>query len=200
MSNERATRRVAQPKNELPYTSGADARIVAEEPAPPPVEETTAADRGEPAEEPPLAETPMVPNADALPTWAKIPTGFRFPRGTTPIFVMFRAAWTSAPFKGDRTAILWELTDLDELEAYRRAAGLQIRASHELAKGMIRSIDGHPADWSGLDGPGSVEAFWREIGPKCRDRLIQMYAQRHVMDAKDRADFFTNCVAVRAVG
>lgn len=188
-------RRVAPMGDGVPFVSGADARIVASPEDEPPPEETTPADRGENG----TVEEPPDPSADALPPWAKIPKGFTFPRGTQPIFVLFKSKWTAAPFKHDRTAILWELTDLDELEAYKRAGGVQPRAVQELAKAMIRSIDGHVVDWSGDPGPGSIDAFWREIGAKCRDRLTQIYVQRHSMDAQERADFFTSCVVVRNV-
>jgi len=141
----------------------------------------------------------------ATPAWAKVPAGFSFPPGWTIWFVRFRAPMTNMPKGEDRTCILWNLSESDEKRASKLARGDGIRIIDEMAKAMIRSVDGkkislaptHPADG---DGFASVAAFWNEIGGKCRQQLKGIYLKTHVMDASENADFFEHCVAPRTVG
>ena len=58
--------------------------------------------------------------------------------------------------------------------------------------------DVHPVDLSGLEGPGSVDHFWREIGPKGRQMVVVVYIRTHQMADSEMNDFFANCAAVRA--
>lgn len=170
-----------------------------EPPEAPPPEEVSAADR-EPAEEPEEFD-PFVPMPGGRPAWCPIPKGFKPPQGVRVMFVSFAAETTVAPHKGDRSCLLWELSDIEELDAAKRSAGQPGRGPYEFAKQMIRVIDGSIVDWSG-DGssPGSIDRFWREIGPKGRSMLALIYGRTHAMDAKERVDFFTKRFVVRPAG
>lgn len=126
--------------------------------------------------------------------------GYRFPRGYDVMFLRIKAEWTSAKHKGDRYLILWEHADADEKFAYSRAMGDGNRTVGELAKQMVRFVDGHEADWSGEFGPGNIDTLWREVGAKGRNMLIRMHTQLHVLDKAEMQDFFANCVGrVRTV-
>lgn len=133
-----------------------------------------------------------------LPRWVKVPKDLKFPRGRRVVFVFFHEHLTDAPALGNRQAILWSLTPEDEKFAFTRAMGDANRAPGELAKQMLRAVDGYVADWSGTASPGSVDKFWREVGGRYRDLLIRLYAQLHVLSGKEVDDFFENCVAVRS--
>ena len=136
------------------------------------------------------------PQTDAIPAWAKIPVGLVMPDGCQVHFILLRAGWTNKPSLGDRSVILWNLTEADEKLAAKRARGDANRIIDEMSKQMIRVIDGGRTDWS--RGAGSnVERFWDEIGGKCRHILRSYYLKTHTMEVKDMADFFDNCVAVR---
>jgi hypothetical protein len=135
--------------------------------------------------------------ATAVPDWAVIPPGLKMPPGRQIYFVRFRAGWTDRPSKGERQCILWNLTESEEKHALRRTRGDALRAADELAKQMVRAIDGKPADWTGAGGAGSVQTFWDEIGGKCRQLLKGHYAKTHMLDTAETADFFASCVAVR---
>lgn len=140
------------------------------------------------------------------PSWAKIPKdngqgkAFRFPRAAQVVFVRFKAELTRAPMKGDRSAILWELTDLDEKAALDRAMGDPNRAPSELSKQMIRAVDGVVPDWSGTPGTANIDQFWREIGARYRGQLIRIYTQMHLLQEEEQKDFFESCIAVRSTG
>jgi len=151
---------------------------------------------------PPKATFFPLPDAgEGLPPWAKVPADtaerpWKFPRNVQVIAIRFPARLTRAPEKGDRTCLLWEISDGEERVALMRAVKDPNRAQTELAKQMIRAVDEHPADWSGLSSPGSVEVFWREIGAKCRTLIVHVYNQLHLMTQAETDDFLENCVAV----
>jgi hypothetical protein len=143
-----------------------------------------------------------VPAVDdtSIPEWVKVPPGLKLPGGGRQVtYVMFRAAWTDCPEKGDRQAILWNLTEADEKFALKRTRGESLRTIDELAKQYIRVVDGVKSNWAGTSGPGSVETFWNDIGAKCRQQLKNLYAKTHMFSADEAVDFFTNCVTVRTV-
>lgn len=138
-----------------------------------------------------------VADATEVPDWAIVPPGLKMPPGRQVYFVRFRAAWTDRPSKGERQCILWNLTESEEKHALRRTRGDALRAADELAKQMIRVIDGKPADWTGKDPGSAVGTFWDEIGGKCRQLLKSHYAKTHMLDTAETADFFGSCIAVR---
>jgi hypothetical protein len=115
------------------------------------------------------------------------------PPGRQVFFVRLRAGWTDRPDKGDRQCILWSLTEADEKIALRRTRGDVLRASDELAKQMVRAIDGQVVNWTSV----SPVTFWDEIGGRCRQLLKSHYAKTHVLGAEETADFFANCIAAR---
>lgn len=135
-----------------------------------------------------------------IPTWVKVPPGFKPPKGEQVVFMLFRAEWTSNPNKGDRQAIAWPITVQDERNALARSKGDVLRSIDELAKQMCRYIDGLPIDWTGANPEASIDQFWNEIGPKCRNLVHRVYTQTHNLNDSEHADFFENCLAVRTVG
>ncbi len=149
-----------------------------------------------------------VREVDGHPEWARIPKGCQFPSGWTIWFVRFPAETTNTPGKGDqhpdghryRQCICWNLSESDEKRAGRMARDQPLRLIAEMAKGMIRVVDGHLADRRAGSGPGSVEQFWDEIGGKGRAQLQSLYLKTHTMDAEENARFFDSCIAPRTVG
>lgn len=147
----------------------------------------------------PFAELPAARPGGA-PAWVKIPEGFKFPRGRQVAFIKFKADWTDTPDKGERQCILWSLTDADEKMALVRARGDVNRAASELAKQMVRALDGFSADWSGNPGSGNIDTWWNEIGGRCRGMLVRIFTQLHVLSEDERTDFFENCIELRTAG
>lgn len=145
-------------------------------------------------------EDDEVEPAKPLPDWATLPEGLVVPQGWQVWVVRFRAQLTNTPGKGDRKAILWNLSESDEKHAAKRARGDGMRVIDECAKQMIRAVDGVRADWSGASGPGSITTFWSEIGGKCRHQIKSLYLKTHTMTPQENADFFEHCVAVRTAG
>jgi hypothetical protein len=126
--------------------------------------------------------------------WMKVPEGLKMPAGWTIFFVRFRAAMTNTPKKGDRVAIVWNLSEVDEKLAARRSQGSAVRIIDEMAKGMIRAIDGKIAT------PQDVQNFWSEIGGKCRHQLKSLYLKNHTMSPEENTDFLDSCIASRTAG
>lgn len=142
--------------------------------------------------------TPQATNE--IPEWVDLPADLKIPRGTSIGFIQFLGAWTVVPHKGDRQCVVWPLTDLDERLAYSRIANNPASAANELAKQMIRSVDGVKVDAGARPGaPGCVDDFWREIGPKCRGMVIRYYSRTHNMSSEETAYFLENCVVVRTM-
>lgn len=135
------------------------------------------------------APTQAIPG---MPPWALVPETLALPPGREVVFMRFKAAWTDYPSKGDRQCILWTLTDNDEKHAAKRARGDSTRGIVELAKGCVRAMDGHRADWTTPVGPGSVDRFWNDIGTKCRQMVVNYYFKTHALSQEEQADFFTN--------
>jgi hypothetical protein len=134
------------------------------------------------------------------PEWVLIPPPpFKLPRRRVLSFLRFRAIWTDTPEKGDRQCILWNLTATDERFALQRSRGDGLRTITEYAKQMVRAIDGVVVNRSGT-GAGNVDAWWNEVGAKCRQLIINHYLRTHTLNTDERKDFFSNCVAVRTVG
>jgi hypothetical protein len=134
------------------------------------------------------------------PAWAIVPEGVVLPNGWQIWFIQFRAKVTNTPSKGDRYCICWNLSESDEKHAAKRSKGDPMRVIDEMAKQMIRVVDGRPADWGGSRGPGSVDAWWQEIGGKGRHQLKMLYLKNHTMTTEESSDFFEHCVAVRTAG
>lgn len=160
----------------------------------------------EPKPEEPKPEEPEEPKGppqlpaptDALPDWVVMPEKLKVPRGRQVFFLKFPAAMTHAGWKGDRQCIIWTLSDADEKVAHKRCGGDGNRVSVELTKQMIRAIDGVVADWGAAKGtPGSIDEFWREVGPKGRELLMRVYVRTHHPDESEVRDFFERCIAAR---
>jgi hypothetical protein len=135
-----------------------------------------------------------------MPDWAlPVPEGLRLPAGKQIIPVRFRADWTDKPGLGERQCLLWNLTDADEKLAAKRTRGEHTRSMDELAKAMIRGIDGQKADWTGMPGRLNVDQFWDDIGGTCRGQIKALYYKRHSLKTEEMIDFLANCVAVVTV-
>ena len=141
-----------------------------------------------------------LPTEGAAPDWALLPKDLRWPKGRQVLFVRFRAELTDTRWKGERQAILWPISMGDKKLALGRAGGDPNRLSDELAKSMVRAIDGHVVDNTGTPGPANLDAWWDEIGEKCRSMLQRIFVQLHVVSRDEAADFFESCVAVRIAG
>lgn len=131
---------------------------------------------------------------DWFPKTSIPPAPFKFPRGLDVVFVRLRASLTAQKGKGDRFLICWELSDGDERLAFGRGMADPQRAGVELAKQMIRSVDGSIVTWDGLPGPGNPDQLWKAIGAKGRRQILGLYTQLHVPDRMEQIDFFANCV------
>tara|TARA_Y100000034_G_scaffold132468_1_gene195511 strand:- start:94 stop:714 length:621 start_codon:yes stop_codon:yes gene_type:complete len=149
------------------------------------------------------ADEPEFPDAEAtnsVPSWVKIPDDLKIPRGTSVGFMKFPSRMTVSPQKGDRQVVIWTLTDLDERVAYDRVQHNVANAANELAKQMIRAIDGVKVNWAAKRGDSNnIHEFWRDIGPKCRHMLVKYYSSTHAMDVEEVTYFLENCVAVRTM-
>jgi len=148
------------------------------------------------------APKPKLPSAstDDVPEWAIVPANLRIPKGRQVFFLRFPAAMTDAQHKGDRQCIVWSLSDGEEKIANDRTGGSAGRAPAEFTKQMIRAIDGATVNWGVARGPGSIDEFYREIGPKCRNLLMRIYTQLHLASEDETRDFFESCVAARTAG
>jgi hypothetical protein len=138
--------------------------------------------------------------SDVVPSWVNIPANFKPPKGQQVIFLKFKAEWTANPSKGERQAIAWPVSVMEEKNALSRARGDVLRSIDELAKAMVKFIDGVPVDWTGTNPEGNIDQWWNEVGPKCRNVLHRIYTQTHNLTDDEHADFFENCIAVRTVG
>lgn len=144
------------------------------------------------------AEELAVKPADAAPpSWVIMPPNLKMPDGRLITYVRFRASMTDTPNKGERQAILWNLSVADEKYALKRTRGEHLFTMDELTKQMVRAVDGSMADWTGGLGKGNVGNWFDEIGGKCRQQLKNIYAKAHSLTPEEALDFFTDCLAVR---
>lgn len=148
----------------------------------------------------------VVPAEEGVPEWALVPANFSFPPGWLVWFIRFPASMTNRPKGPERQCILWNLSEADEKRASKLARGDGIRVIDEMAKAMIRSIDGKKVSWKPVDPrapadeTGNVSQFWTEIGGKCRHQLKSLYLKTHAMDGAENARFFESCITPRTVG
>jgi len=150
---------------------------------------------GEPSALQRKADNPV--SESGAPAWAKVPSNLVIPPWKQIGYVRFKPSLTERPDLGERMCITWGLSVVDERLARQAARGESTRMYEELAKRMIRSVDGHKADWTGKNGEGSVNRFWEEIGPKSRAFLINQYLQTHTPTVEETADFFLDCCTYR---
>ena len=151
-------------------------------------------------EEPP--ENDDETSTSAVPEWASIPKGLKMPRaGCSVAFIRIPAAWTTDPARGDRWCACWQIGETEERLAYQRSRNDMQRSVNELAKATIRIIDGHKADWSGVNTkPGAVSEFWSSIGPKGRHMIRNYYVRTHTVSDEEVLDFFSNHFVNMTVG
>lgn len=139
---------------------------------------------------------------NTVPDWAKIPefapdgTPFRFPKGRKIMFLRFRANQTSVPGRGERQAIVWELSPGDLEFARSRSQGDRNRFADQMTKQCIRAIDGKAVDWTTGGAINNPEQFWGEIGQGYRNLLQSMISKLNMLDAAETRDFLENCVAL----
>lgn len=125
------------------------------------------------------------------PDWALIPPNMQIPSGVEVSFMRI-------PLKGggDVQLMTWELGVRDERMGRARAdaGGAGARLVEEMAKQMIRAVDGKPISWG---DPLEVERVWDKIGAKYRNLLSAYYLKLHQLDDEERLDFFENRVVAR---
>lgn len=194
---------------------------------PEPVEETALPEEAveeKPKEEAPVPQALPEPAAGAVPSWALLPEGLKAPRGRAVFFARFPSPWTDTPREGvpwgaltelemldfkrfgipapelGRQCIFWALSIGDQKIALGRANGDPNRFNSELAKQMIRSVDGEIVDRSGVGTSGNLEIWWNQIGERCRSELTRACLRIHSLTAGERAVFFAHCVASRTAG
>lgn len=138
-------------------------------------------------------------NPGGNPPWAPLPPGFRIPVGKSVTFMRFRPEWTDRPDLGERSLVMWPLSDTEIVLANQLARGDDNRTVEEMAKMMIRAIDGKLADRTGNPAVGaySVNKLWTELGEKCRRQVKMHYIKTHTLSQEEQLDFFTSCFAVR---
>lgn len=140
------------------------------------------------------------PTREGPPSWVKIPEGMVFPRGVSIVFIRLLPEWTDTPARGERQFIAWANSVGDERLAAARARNDANLILGELSKQMIRAIDGHLVDHSGVPGPGNIDAFWMQIGARCRTLISQVYNRLHILTTAQLAHFLENCIEVRTSG
>ncbi len=131
---------------------------------------------------------------------AMIPKDIVFPRGIEVLFIKIPRKYTAAQHRGDRFLIVWGSSEADEKLSIGRAMGDNNRGVAELTKQVIRAVDGHIADWSGMPTPGSIDQIWREIGPKGRNLMIRLMTKINTLDEAELTYFFEACIAVVPTG
>lgn len=141
---------------------------------------------------------PKPPDDDSSwPVWAPKPEGVEIPPGVEIAFFRFKGSHMYDSSWDGAWCATWPLTDLDEKLAYQRAKNSDM-AVHELAKGMIRIINGNRVRADVVSGqPGHLGDFWKAIGSKYRGIIIRYYHQSHGMNPDELSDFLNTCVAVR---
>ena len=154
----------------------------------------------------PAAASENAPQRFGHPDWFKMPSnglpGDVEP-GSTVIFVRFPVWMTGSPTRGERQCAVRPLTP--KLERWARAkvptgdktSGYDL--AEEYAKAMLCVVDGSRAELFKA-GPGSVNHFWSEIGPKCREMLLVQFNRLHRLSTAERKSFLDDCVSVRTVG
>lgn len=167
------------------------------------------------------------PGEGSIPTWAgqAIPEDLKIPKGRELSFLRFKSAWTDSRFRDkgilttyrrrasvdapwetyeelSRVIVLWPLNLAEERLAMKRSRDPSDTAG-ELAKQMIRAVDGRRIDWTGAWGKRdngelleSPERIWEEIGPKCRPLVIAHYRQLHQLQPGELANFLVDCISV----
>lgn len=146
-----------------------------------------------------VAAQQAVEDEPNIPAWAKVPGDLVVPPWKTVGYLLFPPWLTGRPDLGDRTCVTWGLSVVDERLARQATRGDGTRTYEEMAKRMIRSIDGVKADWTGRKGHrGDVNKFWEEVGNKARLFLVNQYLQTHNPTTEETARFFLECVVYRS--
>lgn len=151
------------------------------------------------ASDPAMLEHNPAESRDALPAWAaaSIPRDLEVPAGRTLVLMRFRTEWTDRKDKGDRTCVLWNLSVGDEKLANQRGGDNVFVNTMEMAKQMIRAVDGLPVDYTGKVPAANVDTFWNEIGKKCRGLVINHFIRAHSLTALEKQDFLAVCLVAR---
>src|SRR5574343_1045585 len=147
----------------LPTTQNA-ATNPADDTSPATIPPVAAADPDLPADQRKIA----VPDAPSgpIPEWVKVPAGLVIPRNKQVMYIRFRAEMTDTPSKGERQCIVWSNNLGDQKLAIMRSDKDPNKMSEQMAKQMVRAVDGQLADWTGEPGVGNIDVWWDAIGPK----------------------------------
>lgn len=154
---------------------------------------------GEPAPSVTASDLEREVDRSAVPAWVQIPANMEFPPfGVTWTAMRFLAEWTDRPHLGDRQCIVWNLSYGDEKFARRNAKGDAEAVMDEMAKRMIRAIDGEKVNWT-VGHEANPDKFWDEIGKRCRMLLLNHFMKTHQLEQAERLHFLANCLVVRTV-
>lgn len=141
---------------------------------------------------------PSSEDANALPDWALhcMPPDLVVPPERRMAVMRFKPAWTDMPSKGERSVVVWGLTIAEERLAIKASRGDGSSVTDELAKRMVRAIDGKVVGW-GTTGTQETSRLWRELGVKCVDMIRRHYVIEHSLKAEQKLDFLANCYVAR---
>jgi hypothetical protein len=136
-----------------------------------------------------------------LPEWARdaIPSDLKIPDGKQVFVLRFFADWCDVPKEGDHTVVIWNLTEADEKLAVKRVTDGK-RVLDEMAKQMIRAIDGRRVDWRTAGAKNNPMAFYARVGGKARQALKVFYAKRHTLNSVETTVFLAACVVAATPG
>jgi hypothetical protein len=151
------------------------------------------------ANDPAVLEHSPRGSRDALPAWAAmaIPADMEVPPGRTLAIMRFRTEWTDRADKGDRTCVLWNLSVGDEKLANQRGGDNVFTNTMEMAKQMVRAIDGLRVDYTGKVPAAQLDPWWDDIGKKCRGMIINHFIRAHSLTTSEKMDFLAVCLVAR---
>lgn len=150
----------------------------------------------------PVEDTKFEFKNNTVPEWAKIPataadgSPFRFPKGRKVFFLRFRANLTSVPGRGERQAILWEMSPGDLEFARTRSQGDRMKMVDQMTLQCIRAIDGLAVDWATGGAVNNPVQFWAEVGQGYRTLIQTLASQVNMLNAAETRDFLENCTAL----
>jgi len=179
---------------------GAPAAGLGDDETDPAAEEVLGGGPGEPARPGASPGRPDLAPKTGVPDWFVMPDGMleTIEPGVQVAYVRMLSHLTGRPTLGDRQCMLVPLGVKEEGFAYKRVqAGSASAAVSELARWMIRVIDGKVPNWR---KPHPLDKFWDEIGPRYRRMIESWYVKTHVLAGDARADFLANCLDDRLAG
>lgn len=175
-------------------------------------------EEGKPEEKKPPAPLLRVPppQKGGAPAWALVPPNIALPSARPVFYLRFPSAMTDDPRIGKpvpsmtdeelkafgssdalfRQCIIWPVSVGDKKLAVQRAMGNEDRLQDELAKGMIRAVDGVAVD----DSSANLDVWWESVGERVRSQLRIVWLQLHRPTLQEQQVFFELCIEGRSAG